>query len=166
MKMKIAAISIALSLGLLTSCGNEEKNPGNSTEAIAKEDQGHDADGHEGHDHGAGNEEKETHELGKIGAGPNKGIVVEAGEKNHMEMTINGKEVIFYPLDDLTNSIDTKGWTGKAIFQYVDGTSKTIELMMMNGGLTAMDANGGKDFTVIATLTLNGESIIGQFKNK
>ena len=161
MKMKIAAISIAISLGALTSCGNDVKPADKTNDTVAKQ-----ADDHEDHDHGAGNEEKETHELNKPGAGPHKGIVVEAGEKNHMEMVINGNDVLFYPLDDVTNPLDTKGWSGKVIFQYKGGSTKTIDLMMMNGALMAMGANSGGPFNAVATLTMNGESINAQFKNE
>ncbi len=110
-------------------------------------------------------EEAETHELNKFGAGPHKGIVVEAGEHNHLEMVIDGKDVNFYPLDDKTEPLDVNGWTGRATFQYKDGTSKNVDLMNMNGMLMATGANTGS-FKAVATLTSNGNTISSQFSSE
>lgn len=111
-------------------------------------------------------EEEESHEVDKPGAGPHKGILEEAGEKNHMEMVITGKDVAFYPCDEMTNPIDANGWTGKASFQYTDGKSGLTDLMLMDGVLSAMNANAGKSFTVVTTLTMNGQSISAKFNSE
>lgn len=111
------------------------------------------------------NEQQEEHEVDKPGAGPNKGIIEEAGEKNHIEMVLDGKNVNFYLLDDMTNPVDMKGLKGTAIFQYKDGKVKTIDLMEMNGTLSAMDANTST-FTVIPTFKVNGQSISSKFKSE
>ena len=70
------------------------------------------------------------------------------------------------PCDDMTNPIEANGWTGKAIYHYKGWSSKTIELMMMDGALTVMDANSGKSFTTIASLMNNGQSISTKFSSE
>lgn len=114
----------------------------------------------------ANTEAEETHEVDKPGAGSHKGILEEAGEKNHIEMVMSGRDVAFYPCDDKTNPIDANGWSGNANFHYKAGKSKSIELMLMDGALTAMEANSGKPFTVVTTLTMNDESISANFSSE
>ena len=111
------------------------------------------------------NKVKESHEVDKPGDGPHKGIIEEAGEKNHIEMVIDGQDVNFYPLDDLTNPIDVNRWTGKAMFQYKDGSTKNVDLMNMNGMLMATSANTSP-FKAVATLVMNGNSISAQFNSE
>lgn len=164
MKKQISAILIAISMCIFMSCstGNKEsENQTSATDTSMKMQEQTEPTSHE-----ANNEAKESHEVHKPGDGPHKGIIEEAGEKNHIEMTIKEKNVAFYPLDDLTNPVDINGWTGKAVFQYKDGSSKTIDLMMMDGALTAMDANSDKSFKAIATLMMNGTTISAQFSSE
>ncbi|MEP6794830.1 MAG: hypothetical protein ABJB16_10925, partial [Saprospiraceae bacterium] len=59
--------------------------------------------------------------------------------------------------------LDVTGATGNVIMQYSDKSHKTIQLMGMNGVLTAMEANSGKAFTAVATLTKNGQSYSATF---
>lgn len=164
MKKQIITLSIAISTGILMSCNSANKGAENETtttdsiETIQQDAAPHSDE--------ANNEAKEAHEVDKPGDGPHKGIIEEAGEKNHIEMVVNGKDVSFYPLDDLTNPVDAKGWTGKAIFQYKGGSSKTVDLMMMNDALVAMDANSGKSFTAIATLMNDEQSISAKFSSE
>lgn len=156
MKIKIAAILIALSTGIIMSCSsNKTKTADENSSAQTASDKASETNA----------EAEETYQLNKYGAGPNKGIVIEAGDKNHIEMVVKDKDVMFYPLDDLTNPIDINGWTGKAIFQYKDGTSATIPLMLVNGSLKAAGANSGQLFTAIVTLNKGGESISTQFNS-
>ena len=165
MKNLIIAILIAFSTGIIMSCNPGSKGAENqttTTESTKKMEEPPVTEPAKAENH----EAEETHELNTWGAGEHKGIVAEAGEKNHIEMALSGKDVNFYPLDDLTNSVDTKGWTGKAILQYKGGSSKTFDLMIMNGALTAMGANTDKSFTAIATLMNNGQSISAQFSSE
>ena len=164
MKKSIIGISVifmTLGMGILISCNSGTKssdNQANSSDAATKKAVQSQPE--------ANTKAEESHEVDKPGAGPHKGILEEAGEKNHIEMVMNGKDVAFYLCDDLTNPIDVNGWTGKADFQYKDGKSKSIDLMMMDGALTAMGANSGKSFNVVTTLTMNGQSISSKFSNE
>lgn len=163
MKKTFITILIAAGIGIFMSCneGNKEGEKNSATADTSAKMQEQPAPATE-----SNNEAKETHEVDKPGDGPHKGILEEAGEKNHIEMVISGKDVTFYPCDDMTNPVDIKGWTGKAVFQYKGGGSKTIDLMMMNDALTAMGANSGKPFKAIATLALNGTSVSAQFSSE
>ncbi|MEO6166615.1 MAG: hypothetical protein ABIO46_03990 [Chitinophagales bacterium] len=111
-------------------------------------------------------EAEESHEVGKQGAGPHKGIVEEAGEANHAEMVVSGKDIVFYPLDDKTDALDTKGWSGKVIMQYADGDTKTMDLKMMDNMLMAMGANTGEKFKAIVTLANGSTSISSEFSSE
>ena len=44
-----------------------------------------------------------------------------------------------------------------AKMQYLDKSKNTIDLMMMDGKLTAMQAQNGKSFTAICSLTKDGK---------
>ena len=157
----MSAIIIVLGTGILISCSSNNNGANNQTTdadtSMKKSEQVSPE---------ANKEAEESHEVDKPGGGPHKGIIEEAGEKNHIEMTMNGKDVAFYLLDELTNPIETKGWIGKAVFQYKDGKAKSIDLMLMDGALTAMDANGGKSFTVDINLSMNGQSIASKFSSE
>ena len=111
-------------------------------------------------------ESEETHEVGKTGAGPHQGIIEEAGEENHMEMVLNGSDAEFYPLDELTNPMDIKGWSGKAVFQYADSTSKNFDLEIMDDMLMATGANAGQKFKAEVTLSRKGKSISAAFESE
>lgn len=164
MKKSIIGISVifmTLGMGILISCNSGTKssdNQANSSDAATKKAVQSQPE--------ANAEAVESHEVDRPGAGPHKGILEEAGEKNHIEMVMNGKDVAFYPCDEMTNPIDANGWTGKADFMYKDGKSKSIDLMLMDGALTAMGANSGKSFTVVATLTMSGQSISSKFSSE
>ena len=159
MKVTMAVLLIATA-AFISSCGNseEKKTEAIDTTAMSQTPATPSAATES-------NEAKEAHEVDKPGNGPHKGIIEEAGEKNHIEMAIDGKDVNFYPLDDMTNPLDLKDWSGKATFQYKDGSTKNVDLMNMNGMLMATGANTGS-FKAIATLTMNGNSISAQFNSE
>lgn len=108
-------------------------------------------------------EEKEVdHHVGELGKGPHGGTIEEA-EPNHIEIMSKGKDLMFYLLDGDAKPLDVTGTTGNVIMQYADKSHKTIQLMGMNGILSAMGANSGKAFTAVATLTKNGQSYSATF---
>ena len=160
----MSAIVIAIGTSILMSCNSGNKSTENETAAM---DTSMKMDNQQAATNNATvSEEKESHEVDKPGDGPHKGIIEEAGEKNHIEMTMNGKDVAFYLLDDMTNPINAKDWTGKAVFKYKGGNEKSIDLMMMDGALTAMGANSGKPFTSTVTLTMSGQTISAEFNSE
>lgn len=156
----VIAVLLIATAAFISSCGNagEKKTEMKDTMSLIPTEITPDSSAES-------KEAEESHEVDKPGAGPHQGIIEEAGEKNHMEMVIDGKDVNFYPLDDMTNALDVNGWTGKAVFQYKDGTSKNVDLMNMNGMLMATGANTGS-FKAVATLTMNGNSISAQFNSE
>ena len=108
-------------------------------------------------------EQEEDHHVGEVGKGPHGGTIEEA-DPNHMEIVANGSNLIFYLLDGDAKTIDMKNVTGTVKMQYTDKAAKKIELMVMDGKLTAMQANNGKAFTAVCTLTKNGKSFSSSFR--
>ena len=106
----------------------------------------------------------EEYPVGVIGKGPHGGTIEEA-DPNHIEIMADGDDLVFYLLDDETKPVDMRGVTGKAKMQYADKSTKTIDLMEMDGKLTAMSAINGKVFTALCTLTKDGKSYSASFTN-
>lgn len=104
----------------------------------------------------------EEHPVGVIGKGPHGGTIEEA-DPDHIEVVAEGNDLIFYLLDGKTNPLDMKNVTGSIRIQYPDKSSKTIDLMAMDGKLTAMGALNGKAFTVLCTLNKEGKSYSASF---
>ena len=153
-------------IAALSACNSGDKTTTepNSTETTVTESATPDADANTTtatHEEG---EAAETHKLNVMGAGPHQGIIVEASQ-GHMEMSLNGKDAMFYPLDDRTEPIDSKGWTGKAVVQYPDGDSKNATLANKNGALVAEGVNTGENFKAVVTLMNNGQNVSATFEN-
>lgn len=104
----------------------------------------------------------EEYPVGVIGKGPHGGTIEEA-DPNHIEIMADGNDLVFYLLNDETRPVDMKGVTGKVKMQYADKSIKTIDLMEMEGKLTAMSAINGQAFTALCTLTKEGKSYTASF---
>ena len=102
------------------------------------------------------------HAVPEIGKGPHGGTVEEA-PPNHIELVAQGSDLIFYLLDGDGKPIDMKSMRGSVKMQYADKSGRTITLMEMAGKLTAMDANKGKSFTAVTTLTKGDRSYTASF---
>lgn len=111
---------------------------------------------------GKGEEQEEDHHMGEIGKGPHGGTVEEA-EPNHIEMVADGKDLVFYLLDGDAKPVDMKGVTGG--INMINKLGNGIQLMEMNGKLTAMGANNGQPFSFVATLTKDGKSYSATFSS-
>lgn len=109
--------------------------------------------------------QEEDHHVGEIGKGPHGGTIEEA-DPNHMEILAEGNDLAFYLLDDNAKPVDMKKVTGSVKMQYANKSIKTIDLMMMDNKLTAMEANNGTAFTAICTLTKDGKSYSATFNSK
>ncbi|MBL0258367.1 MAG: hypothetical protein IPQ03_12935 [Bacteroidetes bacterium] len=107
-------------------------------------------------------EQEEDHHVGELGKGPHGGTIEEA-DPFHMEIIEDSNNLIFYLLDDETKPLDMKNVAGKIKIQYIDKTKSTIDLMNMNGKLTAMKSQIGKPFSAICTLTKDGKSYSASF---
>ena len=92
----------------------------------------------------------EEHPVGVVGKGPHGGTIEEA-DPDHIEIVADGNDLIFYLLDGETNPLDMKNITGSVKMQYADKSIQTIDLMEMDGKLTAMAAINGKAFTTLCT---------------
>ena len=58
-----------------------------------------------------------------------------------------------------------KNVTGNVQMKYADKSTQKIDLMEMDRKQTAMQANNGKSFTVVCTLTKNGKSYSATFSS-
>lgn len=108
--------------------------------------------------------EEEGHHVGEIGKGPHGGTIEEA-DPYHMEIAAKGSDLIFYLLDEDAQPMDMKGITGNVKIQYIDKSKNTIDLMMMDGKLTAMNAKNGKSFIANCKLIKNGKSYEASFNS-
>jgi uncharacterized membrane protein len=113
-----------------------------------------------------GGEQEEDHHVGEIGKGPHGGTIEEA-DPYHMEIVSEGNDLVFYLLDGDAKSLDMKDVTGSVKMEYTDKSKNTINLMTMDGKLTAMQAQKGKSFTTaICTLAKGGKSFSASFSSK
>ena len=110
-------------------------------------------------------EKAEAYPVGELGKGPNGGTIEEA-EPNHIEMVADGGDLVFYLLDGETNPMDMNGVSGNVEMKYADKSTKEIELMEMSAKQTAMEANNGKSFVAVCTLTKNGKSYSATFSSE
>ncbi len=105
---------------------------------------------------------EESHHVGEKGMGPHGGTIEEA-EPLHMEIVANGRDLVFYLLDSHAKPLAMSSISGSVKMQYLDKSKNTIELMMMDGKLTAMQAQNGKSFTAICTLIKEGKIYTSTF---
>ena len=89
--------------------------------------------------------------VGVMGAGPNKGLLVHGNTGYHVEMVIDGNNLIFYPMDQEANAMDPNGWTGNAVVQQGNDT-KTYELKARDGKMIAENVNPTNAFKAVVTL--------------
>lgn len=84
---------------------------------------------------------------------PHGGVVADAGT-HHIEMVVVWKEVHFYLLDTLGNTLPVDGLTGTAYIQYVDRTTANHELIPHKKGYlrTMLDKQG--HFSVVASVAV------------
>jgi uncharacterized membrane protein len=108
---------------------------------------------------------EDDHHVGEIGKGPHGGTVEEA-DPDHMEISTDGNDLIFYLLDGDAKPLDMKAVSGSVSIHYANARVKTISLMMMAGRLTAMRAVNKQSFTAICTLTDKGKSYSASFDSK
>ena len=101
-------------------------------------------------------EKEEDHHVGEIGRGPHGGTIEEA-DPLHMEIVADGNDLVFYLLDGDAKPLAMNNISGSVKMQYLDKSKNTIDLMMMDGKLTAMQAQNGKSFTAICSLTKDGK---------
>jgi mono/diheme cytochrome c family protein len=111
-----------------------------------------------------GPEKAHHHPVAEIGKGPHGGTIEEAGPM-HIEIVAGGSDLIFYLLDGDARPLDMKDVRGSVKIQYADASGKTISLMEMAGKLTAMDADNGKSFRAVATLTKGGRPYSASFSS-
>ena len=109
--------------------------------------------------------QEEDHHVGEIGKGPHGGTTEEA-DPNHIEIVADGKDLVFYLLDGDAKPLDMKNVTGSVKIQYANKSVKTINLMNMDGKLTAMGAKNEQGFTAVCTLTEDGKSYSASFESK
>ena len=107
-------------------------------------------------------EQEEDHHVGEIGKGPHGGTIEEA-DPFHIEMVTDGNDLIFYLLDSDAKSLSINNITGGVKMEYADKSKNTIDLMMMDGKLTAMKAQNGKSFSAICKLNKDGKSYSATF---
>ena len=161
LKLIKTAIMIATTLTFAACNSSSDKTPpSNADNASEKITTKPDA----AQETGKQEEKEEAYPVGEAGKGPHGGIIQEA-EPNHIEMTADGKDLVFYLLDGETKPMDMKGVTGSVKMQYANKKSKMIDLMEMDGKQTAMQANSGKTFTAVCTLTKNGKSYSATFSS-
>jgi mono/diheme cytochrome c family protein len=102
-------------------------------------------------------------------AGPKKGPhggMIEEAAPFHMEIVVQGNDLVFYLLDADAKPVDMQGVRGSVAIQYAGTPAKTISLMEMDGRLTAMGADNGKPFKATATLTKEGRSYSASFTSQ
>ncbi len=84
---------------------------------------------------------------------PHGGVVANAGT-HHIEMVVVWKEVHFYLLDTLGNTLPVDGLTGTAYIQYVDRTTANHELIPHKKGYLRAMLDKEGHFSVVASLAL------------
>ena len=97
---------------------------------------------------------------------PHGGKVEEAGAY-HIEASIKDGKANFYLLDGKAKAMANKGVTGNVVLQFIDGTTKTIQLTI-NGtdGFIADDASAINYANAIVTFKIGGKAATAKFKNK
>lgn len=108
--------------------------------------------------------QEEDHHVGELGKGPHSGTIEEA-DPFHMEIAAAGNDLIFYLLDGDAKPLDMKDVNGSVKMQYADKSKNTIDLMMIDGKLTAMKMRNGKSFTAICTLNKGSKSYSASFNS-
>ena len=97
---------------------------------------------------------------------PHGGKVEEAGEY-HIEASIKDGKPHFYLLDGKAKSMANKGVTGSVVLQFADGTTKTVQLMVMgHDGFMIDDATAHAYTNAIVTFKVAGKTATAKFKNK
>ncbi|MFC4233335.1 hypothetical protein ACFOW1_15645 [Parasediminibacterium paludis] len=105
------------------------------------------------------------HHVGEVGKGPHGGTVQEA-DPNHAEILVKEGKVYIYILNGDAKAMNNTGVTGKALFQFEDGTTIS-ETLVTNGtdGFVVGNAKATGYKNCIVTATVNGKSISSKFKN-
>jgi len=109
--------------------------------------------------------QKNPHNVGIVGKGPHGGTIQEA-EPNHAEILVKDNKVYIYFLDGDAKPISNTGITGKALFQFADGT--TINETLVATGTDGFIVSNHKAVTYkncIVTATVKGKSVSSKFKN-
>ncbi len=109
-------------------------------------------------------EQEMDHHLGDIGKGPHGGTIEEA-DPFHMEIVSEGNDLIFYLLDGDAKPLDMKNVSGNIKIQYNDKSNRVVDLMMMDGKLTAMKAINGKSFMAICKLIKDSKVYTASFNS-
>ncbi|HZG01629.1 MAG TPA: hypothetical protein VEY71_11535 [Chitinophagales bacterium] len=100
--------------------------------------------------------------VGVMGSGPHKGFAIHGSNGYHIEMTIDGKDVAFYPLDPNASRMDMNGWSGSATVQQ-GGNTKTINLESRDGKLIAQNINTAEPFKAVVTLKKGDQTTSATF---
>ncbi len=109
--------------------------------------------------------QKNSHHVGEVGKGPHGGTVQEA-DPNHAEILVKDGKVFLYILDGDAKAMSNAGITGKALFQFADGTTIN-ETLVASGtdGFVASNAKAATYKNCILTATVKGKSVSSKFKN-
>ncbi len=109
--------------------------------------------------------QKNPHNVGVVGKGPHGGTVQEA-DPNHAEILVKNNKVYIYILDGNAKPVSNADITGKALFQFADGT--TINETLVASGTDGFVVSNPKALTYkncIVTATVKGKSVSSKFKN-
>ena len=109
--------------------------------------------------------QKNPHNVGVVGKGPHGGTVQEA-DPNHAEILVKDGKVFLYILDGDAKAMSNAGITGKALFQFADGTTIN-ETLVASGtdGFVVSNAKAATYKNCILTATVKGKSVSSKFKN-
>lgn len=108
--------------------------------------------------------QEDDHHVGERGKGPHGGTLEEA-DPYHMEIVANGNDLIFYLLDGDAKPLDLRDVTGSVKIQYTNKLQNTINLMMMKGKLTAIQAQDEQAFIAVCTLIKENKSYSATFNS-